>query len=321
MNESSLTPKALTETAKLTALTILLAVFALLLPFFWFISLAVVPLPVVVITLKRGIKYGLLASVASGILVTLLIGPAEGIPIFLIITLLGVAQGVAIKNDLNPSKVLIIGTIAVALALVLMGFLLYWLQGINIIAEQAKMADKVIEVQKTLYIQSGISKAEAQRQLKPMKEVFAFASWLLPGGIMVFSLWVSALAEILSSTILRRLRLKFLEFPPFKIWQLPWWFAWGFIFGLAGALFYQQLRGLSQVILIISMNLLFIFTVLFLIQGLSITAFFLDKYRATIGVKILVFTLAVFLQLILQGLTWLGLLDTWFNFRKLPQTS
>lgn len=321
MNEKTSSPKALTETAKLAALTVVLAVFSLLIPFFWFITLAIIPIPITVITVKWGAKYGSLASIATGVILTILTGPAEGIPVFLIIILLGVGQGIAIQKEYSPATVLLIGAVAVAASLVLMGLLVYFLQGINLITEQAKMADQFLKIQQDLYIKSGLTKQEAQTQLKQVKELFSYAPMLIPSGVVIFSLWVSTLSELLTFTILKRLKLKAFVFPPFKEWQFPWIFAWGFIIGLTCGLFYPQIQAYSRVILIIGLNFLLVFTVIYLVQGLSIVAFYLDKYKAPAGMKLLVYTIAVFLQLMFQGLTWFGLLDTWFNFRKLkPKT-
>lgn len=321
MDENSTPTKALAEGAKFAALTFLLCLFAIFLPPLSFITLAIVPVPTLVITQRYGFKYGFLVAIFAGILVSVLAGPLEGLSFLLLIAFLGVAQGLAVKRGLSSGKVIVVGVVAVAFSLVLIGVLTYFLSGVNLIAEQVKAVNLTLALEKKLYIKSGIPKAQVEAQFRQLKGTIKYLPYFLPSIVVLFSTWVAFLNYAVSTYVLKRLSLKFVSLPSFKDWRFPWYLAWGYILGLAGALFYKSFDSYAEVALVTSFNLLFIFGMLFMVQGLSVISFFFDKYKLSLGVRVLLFVLALFAQVILQTLSWAGLFDTWFNFRKLPSDS
>ncbi len=309
--------RALVEAGKLAALTVVLSLLVAYFPLFSFITLAICPIPILVISVRHGLKHGFLTAITAGILTAVLVGVLEAIPIFLLVLLLGVGQGLAIKSGLRATRTLAIGVVAVILSLVILAFLVYFSTGVNIVAEQARAFEEALAIQKEIYLRAGLSQKEVESQLEAVRNMAKVLPFILPAGAVVFSCWVSLLNFLVSSQALKRVGFQVPSLPRFREWQLPWYFAWGYILGLAAVLFRSFFGEHSRLAFLVGMNLLIVFISLFLIQGISITTFFFDKYRLSRGVKIALSALAFLAQLLFYGLSWLGLLDTWFDYRKL----
>jgi len=108
--------------------------------------------------------------------------------------------------------------------------------------------------------------------------------------------------------------------PDFSFWQMPWPLAYGFIFGLVGLLFSERFGIYSLHAYGVGLSLLLVFGVLYFVQGLSIIKFFVDKQGFGPIAKAGALIAGVVFQLVFQGLSWLGLFDTWFDFRKLASS-
>lgn len=138
---------------------------------------------------------------------------------------------------------------------------------------------------------------------------------LLPGTLVVLSIMLSAIhlffyywkfePKLDEEKIIR----------PLGEWYIPWQLSYGFLAGLASK-FYRSDWAFSRQVEIIGNNLLFIFSVIFFIQGLAVISHVLGKSNIKKPLKWLAFTFMIFLQYTIQLLTWLGLLDVWFDYRR-----
>lgn len=137
---------------------------------------------------------------------------------------------------------------------------------------------------------------------------------ILPGALVVLALTLSAVNFIFYYWIYQG-RSGRQAIQPLQDWYIPWQFSYGFLAGLASK-FYRSDWVFSRQVEVIGNNLLFIFSVIFFIQGLAVASFLIGKSRLRGPLKWLTLIGAVILQYAVQLLTWLGLLDVWFDYRK-----
>jgi len=311
--------RALVEAGKLSALTLILAFLSLVLPVFSFITIPLCAVPTIIIYVRHGFKYGILTAITAGFIIAIFMGPSSAIFMFLIILMLGVSQGAAIRKDFSVFGVIFVGLLGVALAMVLMALLTYYISGINVFSEQLKIFKESISMQDKLYLKYGLSKEEIASQKHFLSTIAESLAQVFPAVIVVLSGWISAFCCLISSKVLKRLGLKQPKVISLKKLQVPWFFSWGYLVGLAASFFHRSLGAYSEIVLTMGINLLLVFGMIFLIQGFAIALYFLDKHKLSFGVKTVILLLTVFIQITFQGLTWLGLFDTWFNYRKIPQ--
>lgn len=102
--------------------------------------------------------------------------------------------------------------------------------------------------------------------------------------------------------------------PPFQLWRFPWWVVLGFIVG-QGLAVLDSLKVPLGMLAVVGDNLHLFFSNVFLVQGLAVLYYFLTRrpLPALLRVGVLIFA-AVWLSFVIM---WLGVLDSWFNFRRL----
>ena len=290
-----------------------------MLPVFSFLTVPLCVVPIVIISVRYGFKYGFLTAVTAGLLVAILVEPLSAISLFLVVLFLGLSQGVSIRRNFSIPGVILAGLAGAMVAIVLIAFLVYFLNGVNLFSEQVRLFEESIAIQEQLSLSYGLSAEEIATQQRFLNQIVESFSRVLPASIVVLSGWISAVCCFISSRVLKRLRLKLPKNVSFKMLQMPWFFSWGYLLGLAALLFYNWFGVYSETASMVGMNLLIIFGIIFFIQGLAIIFYFFEKYKLSFPAKALFFLLALFIQVMFQGLTWLGLFDTWFNYRKVPQ--
>ena len=67
----------------------------------------------------------------------------------------------------------------------------------------------------------------------------------------------------------------------------------------------------------IGINIQVFFTVAFLIYGLSLTSFILERFKIKNFLQWVVYILVCFQPLLSQIITWAAMLDIWIDFRRL----
>ncbi len=319
MDENRVDTRALVEAGKLSALTLVFALLSLVLPVLSIVTIPLCAVPTVIVSVRHGFKYGILTAVTAGFLVAVLMEPFSAIYLFLIILFLGLSQGISIRRKSPVPGVILAGLVGVVVAIVLIAVLAYFLSGINLFSEQVKLFRESIAMQEQLGLGYGLSEEEIATQRHLLNQIAESLSQVLPASIIVLSGWVSTVCCFISYQVLKRLKLKLPKNLNFKMLQIPWFFSWGYLFGLAAILFHKWFGVYSETVSMVGMNLLIVFGIIFFVQGLAIVFYFFEKYKLSFPVKILFFLLTLFIQVMFQGLTWLGLFDTWFNYRKVSQ--
>jgi uncharacterized protein YybS (DUF2232 family) len=304
--------RSLTEGAMLAAITVLLSLLgAYVFPYVFFI----VPVPLAILVYRHGLRQGILVAITSSLLAGILIHISTTVILLLVFGLVGVALGAAMGENLSAPRVLLIGVGASLIAYVLLILVSQAFFGVNVmemLLESFEIsADQISRVYEGLGMEPD-QIAEAQTMLQ---EMMAMMKRVLPATFLLSALLLAFLNFWLTRLILGRLGHEIGWFPPFAQWKFPWYTAWGYILGLGLPLVAKG--DLAQTI---ASNLQILFTYFFLIQGLALVWFLLDKYN------IVGFMRGFILFLILLPGTafsvfviWAGLFDTWFDFRKLER--
>ena len=311
-------PQTLTDIGRFTALAVLCCLLVSGIPALSFLTLALCPLPIAIISTRQGIKAGLACLCALGTILILLIGLTNAIPLVLIVGSMGIAYPVGVKKNISFAQSVMVGTAFIFLSLILLGLLTFQTRKINIVDQQIKGLKKDIASFRQDYTDNGFSEEQVAEQFKAINESLKIFPRIVPAAIIMFSLWVSFLYLSLAGLVLRNLGEGTIVFPSFRLWQFPWYFAWGYIIGLIGTLFSSYLGIYQGIGRVVGMNFLVVFNLLFLVQGFAIVYFFLDKFKINNYLRVLGFVLLLIIPLASPLVTWFGLLDVWYNFRKIP---
>jgi len=145
----------------------------------------------------------------------------------------------------------------------------------------------------------------SSRALRPVLPAFCATAGL------VGSLGSGALAR----RMLRRHTPRPEPLPPFQLWRFPWYVVFGFLLG-QGTVLLNSLGVSLGVWEAVGRNLHLFFSNVYLVQGLAIIYYFLTRRPVPAPVRVAVLAVAgIWLSLFV---VWLGALDVWLNFRRLP---
>jgi len=299
------------ELGRLVLLSLALSVASLLFLPFYGAMLIVLPLPSLYASAKHGAVTGSIVAVSTGVPLAILVPPLA-VPVVAATLMLGVGQAALSAAGIKASHMV---TLCIALFLAL-----------ALLAAGAAFATKAVTVQSLQQVAEsfereavrywGVAPASPEAGTS-LRELYVY---MLPAGLAVLSLAAGLASFLISQQVLRRAKLPSVALPPFRDWQMPWYLAWGFLLGLACVVAYRYVPGRYQEpTLYGGLNLMVVFGTLFMVQGLAVVVSWLDRFRVNPVLRAPLLLLAGVLQGFTQLLSWIGLLDVWFNFRKLKR--
>ena len=301
---------ALVEASLLTALTVIIAIGAIYLPFLGYLSF-IIAVPFVILSVRHSLKYTAIATVATAVLVTLLSYPTYGIYVATLGGFVGNVMGYSIKKNKDNSTIIFYSSLATVMSLMIMISITTLISGISLLDMVNKMLSESISLIESMGL--GDRLAESGFLLTNTMEVFKM---IIPSTLILSSAIFASVNYFISSIILKRMGMKSTKQKTFSEFSLPS----NILIGATIILILTYLVGKfdiadSQVLFI---NILNISIYVFLIQGVAVIFHFIDKRKLGKGIKIFSIVL-IFFTGILILVSIIGWLDCVFDFRKLKQ--
>ncbi len=324
--KGSLQTGAIVEGALMASLTAVLALMGIYLPFLRVLTDLVWTIPIVLVTVRRGISTGVLSIAAAGFLIFSLAGPVQAVFLVLQFGLLALVYGYSFHKGFKPSLTLMWGVITSVASILLVVFLSFLISGINSLDLAAQMKES-IEPTMEIYRKMGLFSTsgsqglteEAVRQM--LEGVIQLISWMIPGILAVYGLMSAFLNYIIAQKILVKLRITVPQLPPFRYWQLPWWVIWGFILGFG--LYLGSSYGRNHTLEIVAMNIMLLYAPVAFVLGLANCSFYLHKHpeKSAFFRVIFVILIVFFSAYTIIMIGGIGMADLLFNYRRLPGES
>ena len=136
-------------------------------------------------------------------------------------------------------------------------------------------------------------------------------SRIYPSLLVIGAGFVVWLNIIMVKPLFRMKNLEYPEFVPLDCWQAPDRLIWVVI--VSGFALFLPSTGVK----LMALNALIVMMAVYFFHGLSITLFFLRKYRVPSLVRICVYLLIMIQQLFILVLALAGLFDQWADFRRI----
>ncbi|HHT37113.1 MAG: YybS family protein [Candidatus Wallacebacter cryptica] len=305
--------RAVTEGAMTAVIIVLLSLLNFTFGFFSFL----IPVPLAVIVFRHNLRTGMLVSFASAAVASLVfVTPLIGLDI-LIVGFMGIVLGLVVKENFSFTRIFLIGVGAAALSLILRLTALALIADYNLIADFTQLWNNMSEQMLSMWQHMEMSPdllAQYKEVFTSMPSLFAM---LIPIYILVSSLLETILCLLVLNIVMKRFGVAMPKFSPFIHWKLPWYFVWGYIISKALTIVHAYFP--NQVFQAVVVNIDIFFSGAFFIQGLAILWFYLTQaeIRKSFRILITIFLLLTGNVLIYNILVMLGVLDTWFDVRKL----
>ena len=305
----------LVEGGLLAAITAILGLVATYLPIVGIVVEFFCPIPIVILTVRQGLKFGAAAVVASFLLTLIFTGPALAIRLVLTFSLCGLVLGQCLRLKLSAVKCFVPTFIMACAAQIVMLIMFMAIMGVDLIGENMQIIRDSFNDAFKVYEEMGVDPQLINQSKEMVEPVARLIGLLTPIILFCVALINTAGSYALTKWIFRKLHMKFAEpLPPFTQWRFPIGFV--YLAAFSGLAVYWGERLSEGGLYFIATNLFFIAGIIGLIQGLSVLTFLADKYKISKLVRRIIFVILILNFFLLQVVAFAGLFDIIFNYRK-----
>ena len=307
--------KPMAEGGILSAIAVAMALISIYVPLIGTMVAFIWPLPIIILVVRHGIRWGIMASIVSCLLIAMLIHPMQALMMLIAFGLVGLVLGYNYRKGYGAFKSLGIGIIASILAKIAVIALSAVLLNINPFQMQMEAVDEGFKTSIEIYRTAGMSEEQLATLETDIKHGMEVVKLLFP-MIIVFAGIIDAFINFsVAGKVLRKLgNTDVVSLKPFSEWRMPIVVVYLYAFALIG-MYWGSTREI-ELLFQISLNANVFATALGFIQGLTIFTTVANRYNLSKFLRgiilILVFTTGLFLQV----LAFIGLFDIVFDYRR-----
>ncbi len=307
--------RALVEGALLSAITIIISLFALYVPILGVFASLIWPVPIIILGIRHGIKTSVMATVVAGIVVTMFEGPAQAIIVVLGFGLIGICMGWAIRKKYAPFQVLAISGVASLISKIVLILVSLYIIGINPISQEISIMRESLSAINNLYSGMGVNPDTVRSVTDNFNKMIDMIAVAVPAILVLASIFDAFLNYMLTKVILSRLGQQIAGLTPFWLWKLPSYTVFLFLLGMLMTM--METYWPVGVLKTVGFNLQMVFFFTFLVEGFSLITYYMGKYNVSKVLRVIIVFLIFFNPVISQIISWAGMFDILFNFRKL----
>ncbi|MDQ3828270.1 MAG: YybS family protein [Candidatus Tectomicrobia bacterium] len=292
----------------LASLTVALFAAARYVPVLGIIVSLLAPTPILLATLRYGLRTGLLALGLSILFLALLLGSFQSIIFLAEYGVMALVMAQVIRRQWSVEKTILASTVLPSVATGAVLSLLMSSIDLNLGTVKQHFEEGLSQAFHQLMSEGGGPSEEALRT--HVQEAFRTVVQLLP-ALFVLSTAAGALLNYGVVRILWRRLGGQPSLPEMKLaqWKAPEVCIWVLIASGIGS--FVPLPGMQ----IVGFNMLLLVSLIYLVQGLGIMVFYLHRAAVPPILRSLAYIMLVFQPLLLLGVAAFGLFDLWFDFR------
>lgn len=301
--------KALVEAALIAAITTIFAFSTMYLPLLS-VLIVLIPVPFMILAYRHGIKYSILSFITFSLLIGIVTEILYAGFLLLIFGPMAIIMGYYINKNKEPYIVVGAGAIAAILSIFVAFQFVSNISGINIIDEITIVSQEIISTQVEALKNMEVDVLSAD-------QILNYLLMIIPGILIIQSLFISIANYYLTVATLKRFNLNKVELPQFSTFRLPPNIVLGSFIIFILSYLTTYIEGIYHVSLITNVTLLFIF--LFFLQGISVVSFLIKKTNIPKVVRIIVIAVILFISPLLTAISFIGLVDSVVDIRKLKK--
>ncbi|MGV8905373.1 MAG: YybS family protein [Acetobacterium sp.] len=306
--------RGITEGAMFCALAVILALASFYIPFL-VILMFFIPVPMVVLGQRQGLKVSVIASLAATIIIGLFLGPVNGISFGALLFFVGCSLGYVYYRNEGPITKIIVGYIGFALVVTAVIVSYQFLMGISFTTYLFQSLE--VSTQEVLALYKNTGAMDASQLLLARETLDAqiiTMKMIIPSAILLMPLAFSFVNIASCDVILKRLGYPVRSITPLSEWRMQKSLKYFLLIFLMGSFIISifQLTGIPEIYVFNIMNLVYM---VYFMMGLSfIFDYMAYKKIRSKSLKVLVVFVALLFQFIV---TILGVADTYMEIRKI----
>lgn len=307
--------RPIVEGGVLSAIAIIFAMISAYLPVIGpFVNL-IWPVPIILLGVRHGYKWSIMATAVAGILIAILMHPLHAVSVVVGFGLIGITIGHAFRHKFSPVKTMIWGSVASLISKIAIIGIAILVLGTNPLNMQGDVMQKAMEQAMDLYRTMGIKEDDLATMAETMKQALGIMQIILPIGFAGAAVVDTYLNFWVAKAVLRRMGHHIEPFPPIKEWTFPRPAAYIFIASMAAVYF-----GKSQDIILlynVGFNVYIGAMLVLVAQGLAVFYYLADKYNLSKLLRAAILFLVLSNGFLTQVLIFVGIYDMMADYRKL----
>ena len=312
MSNQRITP--LTESGLLTAVTVIMAITAVYVPILCTAAALLWPLPMTILTVRHGMRWGIMSVIVSGVIMAMLIEPLASLRVVLIFAPVGLALGYGFRRA-YPAMHTFLLSLAISIAsLAAVMLAILFLTGVNPFTLQMDMLNQSFQDSLDIYRSMNVDEASLTESAHEFQQAMSTISLLLPLAILLSGTILTFLNYAIAAKILHRLGHNLPEMPSFAEWHFPKAFLYLMGFALVG-IYWGSTRNLS-LLYQISLNISLLTFFVGFIQGASLIYCWATHKRLSKWLIWIILMLILFCSPLMQILAFVGFGDMIFDYRR-----
>lgn len=305
----------ITETAVITMLMTMFALLGIyLIPFI----IIFYPIPFIVLGVRHGIKFNVLALFASSLLVGILVDITTGFLIFIIMGSLAITLAYMIRKRFSPTDILIISSGIVLIFIILTLYIISYITGVDFSSQLDTSFTLTLNNQLNIIKDMGLSDYEMAKIKDILQTTVEYMIIIIPTILMVSAFLLSYLNYWISTVVLKRIGYKTTNIPNFSKLRLPGNIILGTLILFLGASLIKYLKIFYYEA--IFLNITTFISFIFFIEGLSLIVYLMNKSNINKFLKAVLILFIVISFPLSVIISIVGLLDVIFDFRKLKKS-
>lgn len=308
--------KALVEGAIMISIFAVMTLFYLYVPLLAIIFFMAAPIPIILYTIRHGLKKGIAAG-AIGIVISFLIGSINGLLSAPMLIAVGVGMGVFYSRR-HPGQAIITGAL-----IYLFSFLIYFVVSVqlfqvDILGVAKESIDQIMPMVESTLKQSGASDQDIAKQLKQFREMQDTALNSLPVALLIFVTLMSFVNHWFVRPLIKRFVPDMPALKKFKDMRLPKSMVWYYLLTLLLMLIQPEKGSFLSLVQTSAFQILFI---LVLIQGFSFIFYYCHEKNISKVVPIFAVVLTILFPPIDVIVRIIGIADIGFDLREKVKTN
>lgn len=314
-------PKALVETAMMSAIASILCIIIYFVPMFSFLNF-LVPTPIALTGKRQGLKWSILGMIVTGFIISFFMGPLLAFFEMASFGVAGVLLGLVYRKNWHAIWQILLPSVGVIISIILQFYLTQWVMGINLI--------EVFRESYQLSIEQFSSTMAAMQAANPESPFFNEAAmarmedlrtngWrmmelIMPGGVALSAAVISFLNTKICRIIGKRLHIPVAPFPNLMFWRMPRLAILGFVFAIACT--WANTKWPMTWLEMTAINVNIIMMVMFWLEGAAFFRFVFFAQKWSVRILYIIMALNLIIPFISYFFVGAGLMELIMQIRK-----
>ncbi|AAS44522.1 YybS family protein [Bacillus pacificus] len=301
----------ITEGAALLAIYVMLLFISMYVPILGTVVTFALPLPFILLTIRYKLSNAFVIFTAAFLIVVFVSQPI-GLVKTVVFGLMGIVLGCMYKKQRKPLEILITGSLAYLISIMLIYVASIKFFNIDFIKQIQNMFNKSVVQSEKIASVAGMPISKEQKEL--FVQMNDILQTVFPSILVMVSVCLSWITIIISGSALKKLKHDVIPWPKFKDIQLPKSIVWYYVIFILLSTFIK-VEPTSYLHMVFS-NLYVIFALLLVLQGLTFITFLAHSKGFTKGVPIISFIACMFIPMLFPLVTILGIIDLGISLRS-----